>query len=163
VVGGSALLLLLGTGSTVWQVGACCFVTGLGFGLVASPTLVAAQSVVGWERRGVVTATNMFGRSMGSALGVAVFGAVANTTLASRFASPPAGLHGDLPRTADDAAVVLDHAASGPGAGAALAEFVRGALADASHHVFLGVLIGAVLTVVAVLLVPRRTTELTFS
>jgi len=162
IVGGSALLLLLGPGSAVWQVGACCFVTGLGFGLVASPTLVAAQSVVGWDRRGVVTATNMFGRSMGSAIGVAVFGAIANTTLAARFASPPAGLHGDLPRTADDAAVVLDHAAGGQGAGGPLAGFVRDALADASHQVFLGVLVGAVLTVVAVLLVPRRTSELTF-
>ena len=119
--------------------------------------------MVGWDRRGVVTATNMFSRSMGSAVGVAVFGAIANTTLARRFASPPAGLHGDLPRTADDAAVVLDHAA-----GAARTPAARWpsssatALADASHHVFLGVVVGAVLTVGAVLLVPRRTRELTF-
>ena len=162
VLGGSALLLLLGTGSSVWQVGACCFVTGLGFGLVASPTLVAAQSVVGWDRRGVVTATNMFSRSMGSAIGVAVFGAVANTTLASQFASPPAGLRGDLPSTADDAAVALDSAAGRPGAGGALIDFVRDALADASHQVFLAVVVGAVLTVCAVLLVPRRTSELSF-
>ena len=162
VVSGSCLLLLLDTGSSVWHVAACCFVTGLGFGLVASPTLVAAQSVVGWDRRGVVTATNMFGRSMGSAIGVAVFGAIANTTLARQFASPPAGLQGDLPRTADDAAVVLDHASgSGSDAGGALAEFVREALSAASHHVFLGVVVGAVLTVGAVLLVPRRTKELT--
>jgi hypothetical protein len=124
---------------------------------------VAAQSVVDWDRRGVVTATNMFGRSMGSAIGVAVFGALANATLTDRFASPPAGLHGNLPRTADDAAVVLDHAAPpGSGPDGALAEFVRIALADASHQVFLGVMVGAVLTVVAVLLVPRRTRQLTF-
>ena len=163
VVSGSCLLLLLDTESTVWQVAGCCFVTGLGLGLMASPTLVAAQSVVGWDRRGVVTATNMFGRSMGSAIGVAVFGAIANATLTRSFASPPAGLQGDLPQTADDAAVVLDHASGrGSDAGGALAEFVREALADASHQVFLGVLIGAVLTVGAVLLVPRRTPDLSF-
>ena len=41
--------------SAVWQVAVCCFVVGLGMGLVASPTLIAAQSSVGWAERGVVT------------------------------------------------------------------------------------------------------------
>ena len=55
-----------------------CFVVGAGMGLVASPTLISAQSSVGWSERGVVTGTTMFTRSMGSAVGVAVFGALAN-------------------------------------------------------------------------------------
>jgi hypothetical protein len=50
-------------------------------GLSASPTLIAAQSSVEWHERGVVTGTNMFARSMGSALGIAVFGAIANGAL----------------------------------------------------------------------------------
>jgi len=33
---------------------------GLGLGLVASPTLIAAQSSVGWTERAVVTGTNLF-------------------------------------------------------------------------------------------------------
>ena len=65
---------------------ACCFVVGLGMGLVASPTLIAAQSSVGWDERGVVTANNLFFRSIGSAVGVAVFGAIANATLGSQTA-----------------------------------------------------------------------------
>ena len=64
----------------MWQVAATCFVMGLGMGLVVSPTLIAAQSSVEWERRGVVTGTNVFARSMGSALGIAVFGAIANSS-----------------------------------------------------------------------------------
>jgi len=59
-------------------VAAVCFVIGAGMGLVASPTLIFAQSSVGWSERGVVTGTTMFTRSMGSAVGVAVFGALAN-------------------------------------------------------------------------------------
>jgi len=78
---GAALTSLLGAGSTVWEVAGCCFVVGLGMGLVASPTLIAAQSSVGWTERGVVTANNLFFRSIGSAVGVAVFGAIANATL----------------------------------------------------------------------------------
>jgi MFS family permease len=84
VVIGGFCCALLGAGSTVWEVAACCFLVGLGMGLVASPTLIAAQSSVGWDERGVVTANNLFFRSIGSAVGVAVFGAIANTTLGSQ-------------------------------------------------------------------------------
>ncbi|MCW2620774.1 MAG: drug resistance transporter, EmrB/QacA [Frankiales bacterium] len=80
---GTALLTLVDARSSVAQVAATCFVIGLGMGLVASPTLIAAQASVGYGERGVVTANGMFSRAVGSALGVAVFGAVANTTLGS--------------------------------------------------------------------------------
>jgi EmrB/QacA subfamily drug resistance transporter len=81
VLTGAALLLLLDTTSPVWQVAVTCFVIGLGMGLTASPTLIAAQSSVGWAERGVVTANNLFLRSLGASLGVAVFGAIANAAL----------------------------------------------------------------------------------
>jgi EmrB/QacA subfamily drug resistance transporter len=78
---GSVALLLVTASPTVVLVGAACFVVGAGLGFVAAPTLILAQSTVGWADRGVVTATNMFSRSIGSAVGVALFGAIANATL----------------------------------------------------------------------------------
>ena len=93
VVVGTALLLLLGTDSSVVEVGAMCFVVGIGMGLVATPTLVAAQSSVEWRERGVVTGSNMFFRSMGSAVGVAVFGAIANASLAGHAHTAPSLSH----------------------------------------------------------------------
>ncbi len=63
-------------------VAALCFVIGLGLGISAVPTLVAAQASVPWRERGVVTGTNMFARSVGSAVGIAIFGAVANAIFA---------------------------------------------------------------------------------
>jgi EmrB/QacA subfamily drug resistance transporter len=81
VVLGSALLLLLDESSTVLQVGATSFVIGLGMGFTAAPTLIAAQSAVQWQQRGVVTGSNMFFRSAGSAVGVAAFGAIVNANL----------------------------------------------------------------------------------
>ncbi|OZC95558.1 MFS transporter [Rhodococcus sp. 06-235-1A] len=75
---GAALTTLLDAESQIWHVAAACFVIGLGMGLIASPTLIAAQSSVDWAERGVVTSTNMFARSIGSAVGVAVFGAIVN-------------------------------------------------------------------------------------
>ncbi len=80
---GTGLLALTGGSPSVAVVAVACFVTGLGLGLVASPSLIAAQASVEWDERGVATGLNLFTRSIGSALGAAVFGAVANAVIAS--------------------------------------------------------------------------------
>jgi MFS family permease len=80
VVGAAVLVFVNGTGS-LWSVAAGCLLIGWGMGWVAAPALVVAQSSVAWGERGVVTGTNMFARSLGSAVGVAVFGAVVNATV----------------------------------------------------------------------------------
>jgi MFS family permease len=74
------LALVAPTPSLAW-VTVFCFVAGAGFGLSATPTMVAAQASVPWNERGVVTGNNQFARAVGSAVGVAVFGAVANAVL----------------------------------------------------------------------------------
>jgi MFS family permease len=88
VLAGVLLLLLLDEHSSVVEVGAYCLVIGVGMGLTAPPTLVAAQASVGWAERGVVSANNIFLRSLGSSLGVAAFGAVANAAVGNRSDDP---------------------------------------------------------------------------
>lgn len=131
VVVGTASLLLLGPGSSPVQVAVSCVVIGLGLGLIASPTLVAAQSVVTWQQRGVVTGTNMFARSMGSAVGTAVFGALANASL---------GGHANINSTNADGSSTVPPLL----------------LSHAVHQVFLGAVLVAVIMVLAVLVIPRR-------
>jgi MFS family permease len=84
---GTAVLALTASAPSVLLVAGSCFIVGLGLGLVATPSLIAAQSSVDWNERGVVTGTNLFARSIGSSIGVAVFGAVANAI----FAGTPGG------------------------------------------------------------------------
>ncbi|WP_307045079.1 MDR family MFS transporter [Agromyces ramosus] len=79
---GAASLVVVSFTPNPWTAALACFIVGLGLGLVASPTLIAAQSSVPWTERGVVTGANMFLRSVGSAVGVAIFGAVANGVIA---------------------------------------------------------------------------------
>ncbi len=80
---GTIVLAATSITPSVLYVAVSCFIVGLGMGLVATPTLIAAQSSVSWSERGVVTGTNMFARSIGSAVGVAVFGAIANAIILS--------------------------------------------------------------------------------
>lgn len=117
---GTAVLALTASSPSVLLVAASCFIVGLGLGLVATPTLIAAQSSVEWNERGVVTGTNLFARSIGSSIGVAVFGAVANAI----YAGTPGG------------------------------DTNPGTVVTASGAVFLAVLVGAVLTVIAVVAMP---------
>jgi MFS family permease len=117
-IAGTLLTELVTARPSVFGIAATCFLVGGGLGFVAGPTLIAAQSSVGWSERGVVTGTNMFGRSIGSAVGVALFGAVANAALGTGSAHSPAEL------------------------------------AHASRHVFVGVVVVAVLMGAAVLAMP---------
>jgi EmrB/QacA subfamily drug resistance transporter len=83
---------LAAVGSSLAGVAVTCFVVGAGLGFIAAPTLIAAQASVGWSERGVVTGTTMFSRSVGSAVGVAVFGAIFNAALPNGVPKTPAAV-----------------------------------------------------------------------
>nr|BFE57045.1 MDR family MFS transporter [Dactylosporangium thailandense] len=156
IVGGTVMCALLTEQTTVAMTALACFVIGIGLGLAAAPTLVAVQSVVDWDRRGVVTGTNMFSRSIGSAVGAAVFGAIANTTLDRRFAAAPPDVKPSLTAGAD-ATTILLKAGTAP---ANVVDYVRAALYTASHNVFVALAVVGVCGVAVMLLIPRRVEKL---
>jgi len=80
---GAIGLAAIGPWPNPWSVGAVTFVLGFGLGWTAAPSLIAAQNSVPWTERGVVTGLNVFARSAGAAVGVAVFGAIANNLVAA--------------------------------------------------------------------------------
>lgn len=60
---------------------------GFGMGFLATSYLVSVQNAVPWNRRGIVTSSNQFFRTIGGAVMVAVMGAVLNTSLRQRLGS----------------------------------------------------------------------------
>ena len=130
---GAALLLTVDGSSSVLHLAAPNFVVGLGFGYAASPAIVAAQSSVGWQQRGVATSATLFARSVGSAVGVAAFGAIANTVVRSQLGAAPTDLE-SMP---------------------------SGVLEPAIHAVFVASFGVAVLLVVAAAFMPRHVHEVT--
>jgi MFS family permease len=155
LVVGSIITALLPRDVQLIVIAGACFVIGAGLGLSSSPSVVAVQSAVDWQRRGVATGTVIFFRSVGSAVGAALFGAIANTTLADRFAAAPEQFRGQLSGGADEVDVVL----SKPNQPPQLVDYVRSALYDATHRVFIAIAVVAVLGVLAVLIMPRRSVQ----
>lgn len=125
---GALLLLTIDGDSSLFHLAVPCFVMGLGFGFAVAPSVIAAQSAVGWESRAVTTGATMFARTVGSAIGVAVFGALVN-------------------------AHVTD--ALGPGS-PDLENLAPSVLEPAIHLTFVGSAIVAVALVAVSLLMPRR-------
>ncbi len=98
LIAGTALLLTLHRESPVWHAGFFAFVIGTGMGMTSTTFLIAVQNTADFAIRGICTASIMFSRMLGSALGTAVMGAVLNYNLLLR-----------LPHSNDPVQQVMSH------------------------------------------------------
>jgi EmrB/QacA subfamily drug resistance transporter len=73
---GFALLLLVPPDAGLWLPFVISSVLGFGFGFYNVATILAAQSAVGWQHRGVVTSASQFARNIGGTVGVSIAGAI---------------------------------------------------------------------------------------
>lgn len=134
-----------------WQPALLMLALGGALGLFQLPLVVGVQSTVGWAERGVTTSSVLFCRQVGQSVGAAVFGAIANATLAARLADAPVpGLPAHLDevtRALEDPAALSD----------AAADYLRGAVTSAVDHVYVGAAAAAVAALLILLLMaPRR-------
>ncbi len=78
---GSLMLVHAGHARSRFEVLVATFVIGIGVGCFATPSLVAVQSAVPWQRRGVATSIVQFFRTIGGTIAVAALGALFNARL----------------------------------------------------------------------------------
>ena len=83
---GSAMLAAIAPARGTIFVAFAALLSGFGMGLVNNSFLVAVQSTVAAEDRGVATSSLVFMRMVGQSLGTAVFGGIVNAGLADRAA-----------------------------------------------------------------------------
>ena len=138
LLAGSLALPFLNAATPAWLITLSMVLLGSGFGPSNTAFVVAVQSAVPWELRGVATSSTQLFRNLGGSIGVALLGGLLNSRLQVA-----------LPADAIDHDALLNSAARaalGPDAIAAL----RVALGDALHLVFvvLAVLAAVGLTVV---------------
>lgn len=60
-------------------------VIGMGFGFLSTPSLVGAQSRVGWGQRGVVTSSIIFSRNLGQSVGATLLGVIFHGTISHQI------------------------------------------------------------------------------
>jgi EmrB/QacA subfamily drug resistance transporter len=82
LLGGLLLMTQLRVDTPYWQLAVAMFIIGAGLGLGMQVIVTAVQNSVDLRDMGVATSSMTFFRSMGGALGTAIFGAVLNSRLA---------------------------------------------------------------------------------
>ena len=116
VIGGAViavgvwLLSRLHADSTMWTVGVYAYVVGLGLGLTMATVMTAVQNSVEMRDMGTATSSLTFFRSMGGALGTAVFGAILTSQLSIHLAETlPGRAAGQIPDGATDNVTAIQH------------------------------------------------------
>ncbi|HEX5365396.1 MAG TPA: MDR family MFS transporter [Acidimicrobiales bacterium] len=166
---GLYLLSFLDTDTGFLQQSASIFVVGFGIGMVMQVLVLATQNAVDQRDLGTATATVTFFRSMGGAMGVAIFGAIQNNRLdhhiprllAERL---PAGARdqigpatGDLSKLLGSPEAIRDLSTRFPGpVGQALQSSVIDGFASALHVVFLTAIPLALCGLVVVMFLRER-------
>lgn len=120
---------------------------GAGFGLISTPVLVGVQSVVDWGKRGVVTSASIFGRNLGQSLGAAIVGAIFNTSFSHQLSQSDL----DLPDNNGNILKMLE----APDLSQKAESFIKEAINLSYQHIYYGMAILAVLTLLAVFLMPK--------
>lgn len=147
ILGGSLAIAVLAPRGAV-PAGIGSFVVGLGLGFVSTTSIVAIQTTVAWNQRGVATASNMLMRILGNALGAALYGGLLNYRMARYLERE--GLEG---RVSLDS--IQDLMGEGARASADVLALVREGLAGSLHAVFWGVALTGLLTLVFAWRIPE--------
>ncbi|WP_243293049.1 MDR family MFS transporter [Bacillus sp. FJAT-47783] len=126
------------------------FFIGVGMGLSTTSFIVSIQSAVKWNKRGIATATNMFMRNLGSTVGAALLGGIVNSQLAKYLKSESVEADMKLNST---------HSLLNPQGASNMSEEMKSALQEglnfALHHVYIVVLLFAVISFVLILFLPK--------
>lgn len=147
LIAGSALLLLLRADSSILQAGLTAFVIGTGMGMTSTTFLVSVQNHAHYEIRGICTASIMFSRMLGSAIGTALMGAVLNYNLMLR-----------LPQASDPMQKIMSHDSRQALPHGTLQEWIA-QIASSLQWVFVVALLIASLTLWIAWLMPHQRPE----
>lgn len=124
---------------------------GIGMGLSSTSFIVSIQNSVTWQKRGIATATNMFMRTIGSALGAALLGGLLNSRLAEAIESS------SLPESFSiDSANSLLREESRRELGEEALTVLQDGLTSGLHLVYIGLLVLSIISFLLILQIPKK-------
>lgn len=150
---GALLAFAPQSNGAIWVVIALA-VIGAGLGFLSTTLIVAIQTAVEWGQRGVATASNMFSRQLGSSLWVALLGSLLNGVLLARLLELPSATQSAIGGVGVGVTTLLLDSEARAGLDPVVLVQLEGALADAMHVVFIGMLLTTLASVVLAALLP---------
>jgi EmrB/QacA subfamily drug resistance transporter len=151
VIIGASSFLFIPFPASIWTLVAIQMTLGAGFGLISTPLMVGVQSTVHWGQRGVVTGTNMFSRYFGQSIGAAVFAAIFNSVISNKLENAPVALQDKLPDVNKMVEVLQSHKSVTD-----VSVYLRESFFDATHNVYIGMVVAGVITLIILLLTPAK-------
>lgn len=137
----------------IWIIVLNHILLGAGFGLLSTSTMVGIQSTVPWEKRGVVTSSNMFSRYLGQSIGAAALASIFNSSMDKHISNSPKELANQLPEVND----VIDVMQS-PSSNEAVISYLQEGFYLSTGKVYLGMAFLAVLAFLFLRLQPKKIT-----
>ncbi len=149
IIGGIFFFMLTPEKGPFWAAAGSFFI-GVGMGLSTTSFIVSIQNTVDWKKRGIATATNMFMRTLGSALGAALLGGILNGKIQTVIEER--GLENQA--SVDTTNILLDAEKRG-----SLSQDVLHTLQDALtiglHQVYIGLFLLAILSFGLIIFLPK--------
>ncbi len=121
---------------------------GAGFGFLFTSSLVGLQSMVEWDRRGVVTGANIFSRNLGQSLGASVVGAIFNNSLLRQLKNSPS----DFSFSTDNILKTF-HTSELSGT---MKTFLSDAISNSMRHIYWGLILFTAVIFIFLYLVPYK-------
>lgn len=144
LIAGTSLLIGLDRSSGLPHLALAALLIGLGMGFCNQTFLIAIQSSVGWTERGIATASTLFLRTIGQALGAGLGGAILNFGI------------GNLVADANQALNQLLEPAGRADLSAGTVLRLSSAIAASLHDVYVIAAGLALIALVVTLIIPRR-------
>ncbi|UOQ43223.1 MFS transporter [Halobacillus salinarum] len=150
---GGALFSLLSPERGPWFAAVGSLFIGIGMGLTSTSFIVSVQNAVEWKTRGIATATMMFMRTIGSAVGAALLGGILNNRIDHLL--DESSLSKKV--TVDSANQLLTENGRKE-LGAQASHVLREGLTTGLHLIYIGILVLAAVSFLFILLLPRKET-----
>lgn len=148
IIGSIAFVTMSASSGPLWAAVGSFFV-GVGMGLTSTAFIVSIQSTVGWEQRGIATASNMFMRNLGNTIGAALLGGILNNRLGHYLTQHDPSL------SVDDVNILLK-STERDNLSESVRSFLQNGLTISLHSVYYVVLALAVISIFFILLIPKK-------
>ncbi|RDU38406.1 MFS transporter [Neobacillus piezotolerans] len=152
IVGGAFFATMSPAAGPVWAaVGS--FFTGVGMGLTSTAFILLIQGTVGWQQRGIATASNMFMRNLGNTIGAALLGGILNSRFMAYLEKNGTGAEGNPSLETANLLLDANERAALPGN---VKSLLQEGLTVSLHTVYIGVLLFAVISMALIVFLPKK-------